>query len=288
MSNGSVRGLNLYSFYAILLPGVAFLLILVPLFPAQMKIDLLAALIPVAATGFILGQAIHTLAVIVQGVSNIDRTSTSHRELFNALIKDENLIFETQISDDLVQRFIKSVNQSFDSITIEDNIQTTRSPDQLEAPVVPWVTTAVPMLSADLDSSDSQIATVYTLVRGRIHMDGTGRSRVFQSTYAFCRSVFVGLPIVWIIYSVYAVSDAINLVSILTKILNLQSESALFYQPIIATVIDEPTVVVLIATVTILPLIFLFSEAMEQYKQYYVEYTMADFILITDESEKSS
>lgn len=287
MSSGSIRGLNLYSFYAILIPGIAFLLLLVPLFPAGIEVDILVALIPIAAAGFILGQAIHTLAVIVQSVSDIDQTSTSHRELFTALLQGEDLIFETNIPDELVERFIKSVNSSFQSDFTEPQDQTTNASEPLDAPEVPWVQTAFPVLDSSVNLSKSQVGTVYTLVRGKIHMDGNGRSRVFQSTYAFCRSVFVGLPIVWVIYVLYAVSNAIDLESIIVEVLNLQPDAPIFYQPIIATIIDEPTGVVLVASVTILPLVFLFSEAMEQYKQYYVEYTMSDFILITEESDES-
>lgn len=287
MSNGSIRGLNLYSFYAILLPGIAFLLLLVPLLPADIEFDILVALIPIAAAGFILGQAVHTLAVIVQSVSDIDRTSTSHRELFTALLQDEELIFETDIPDELVERFTKAVNASYRSELCGSPDQSKEAPPLSDTPEVPWVQMSIPMLSTDSDLNQSRVRTVYTLVRGRIHMDGNGRSRVFQSTYAFCRSVFVGLPIVWIIYVLYAVSNTINLGQMVTDVLGIQSDQSIFYQPIIATIVDEPTGVIFVASFTILPLMFLFSEAMEQYKQYYVEYTMADFILITESSEDS-
>ncbi|MFC7177888.1 hypothetical protein [Halosegnis marinus] len=287
-----MRGLNLYSFYAILIPGVAVVLGLVPLLPAGLEVNILTAVVPVAAAGFITGQAIHTLAVLLQSVTAVDELSTSHRELFIALLRDQKLLFDPNISEDLIGAFTNRVNSSMSGgletkvIHEADITNASLDPDLQEAPVVPWVVDSFqPIPAKPTDRKPDRMAAIYALVRGRIHIDGRGRSRVFQSTYAFCRSIFVALPVIWGVYVAYAISTTIGLQSIIGRVAGLDQASSLFYTPIVANKISEPSGVVLLTTVTVLPLLLLFYRATKQYKRYYVEYTMVDYVTITAEGD---
>jgi hypothetical protein len=258
MSNGSVRGLNLYSFYAILLPGIAFTIALVPLLPANSNINPLLAVIPLVAIGFVVGQGLHTLGVLIQSVAPRNEIATSHREFITGLLTDKSIQFKHNISDKICRRFVHCVNSSIDLPESEDSEK---------------------LLEDDFSSnSEEDIQFVYAVIRSQIHADGTGRSRVFQSTYAFCRSVMVMIPLLWLIYALYVVLDWFDIPSKLLFRFGSGSVSESLYTPIVDTVASEPGVIMIFTTIITAMGFLTFQSATKQYKSYYVEYTLADFI----------
>lgn len=257
MSNGTIRGLNLYSFYAILLPGIAFTIAIFPLLPAALDVDPLLAVIPLVAIGFVVGQGIHTIAVLAQSFTPKNEVTTSHREFLNGLLTDRSLPFEHDIPNSLRTQFVHVLNESYEVSDSDDT----------------------DVLDTDFSSnSQNDVSSIYPIIRSQIHANGTGRSRVFQSTYAFCRSVMITIPLLWGVYVLYAVLDWLNLPSQVLTQVGYSSVSQTLYTPIIETVQSEPPVIVIVATLIAALGIVTFQSATKQYKRYYVEYTLADYI----------
>lgn len=289
MSNNSVRGINLYSFYSILLPGIAFLIGVIPLLPTSTNINPLLAVIPLLAIGFISGQMLHTIGVIVQAAAPTFEVTTSHRELFKKLLTDNDSRYDWKLPNSLINKFIQTVNNSLELDTQFSNGDE-ELPDTIsEGSGDEGMNNLSNILSKDLDSNSSDVVSfIYTIVRSRIHTDGRGRSRVFQSTYAFSRSVLIMVPLLWVIYSVYALIDWFNLTTILIMRLNITSANNITYTPIIADIVGEPAAVAGIATGVALPAYYVFLISTKQYKRYYVEYTMADYIALISDQENEN
>ena len=92
------------------------------------------------------------------------------------------------------------------------------------------------------------------------------------------------MPFLWIIYSFYAIADWFNVsTTILSRIDVTQSGSSL-YTPIIANSVGEPAAIGAIATIVCTMGYVTFQHATKQYKQYYVEYIMADYIMMIEPS----
>jgi len=257
VSNRSVRGLNLYSFYAILLPGIAFTIAIVPLLPVTSNINPLLAVIPLVAIGFVVGQGLHTIAVLAQGFAPRNEVTTSHREFLTGLLTGKSLPFEHDVSEDLQKRFIRVLNASIISFEC-DNSDT--------------------LATNFASNSEDDISFVYPIIRSQIHADGKGRSRVFQSTYAFSRSIMVMIPLLWLLYVVYAVLDWGDIPSQVLDRVGYGPVSQSLYTPIIDTISLEPPVIVIFSTLITAVGFLTFQSATKQYKQYYVEYTLADYI----------
>ncbi|NLV13978.1 MULTISPECIES: hypothetical protein [Haloarcula] len=257
MNNRSVRGLNLYSFYAILLPGIAFTIAIVPLLPVTSNINPLLAVIPLVAIGFVVGQGLHTIAVLAQGFAPRNEITTSHREFLIGLLTGKTLPFDHNISEELQKSCIRVFNASIESFDWNDS-------DRLDT---------------DLSSnSEQEISFVYPIIRSQIHADGKGRSRVFQSTYAFSRSIMIMIPLLWLLYVIYAVLDWGDIPSQVLDRVGYGPVSQSLYTPIIDTISLDPPVIVISSTLLTAVGFLTFQSATKQYKQYYVEYTLADYI----------
>lgn len=76
-----VRGLDLCSFYAILLPGIACTIAIVPLLLATSNVNPRLAVIPLVATGFVVELGRHTIAVLAQMITT---SSIEFSEFVNA------------------------------------------------------------------------------------------------------------------------------------------------------------------------------------------------------------
>lgn len=257
MSSSSVQRLNLYNFFAVLLPGTSFVILLVPLLPEEIIVGPVSAAIPLIAVGFVIGQALHTVGATVQSFRDDSIATTSHRELFARAVNDDSES-DTDIPNDLIEKFRHAVDQQHG----------VESPDS-DSDSYDWMT-------------DDGIKSMYGLVRSQIHADGRGRSRVFQSIYAFSRSILLMIPVVGFIYVLYASLATLD-VSLASQ-LNLESNGPI-YTPAVASTLNEPLVVLPVTFIVAALGWFIFTRTTEQYKRYYVEYTLADYVVITDEQD---
>lgn len=172
MLTEGTRRFDLYDFFSILIPGAAFLIGLLPLFPSQTPIFSTATIAILIVAGFVIGRSIHAAALWLERFNDV----TSHREQFANELVDAKFV-----SEDLVNRFYKHCLDSFDEISLPED-------------------------RTDLSQSDhcDNLETLYGLVRSYIHMDARGRSRTFQAVLDFYRSIWVASAVLSVIYVAFA------------------------------------------------------------------------------------
>lgn len=257
--------LNLYNFFSVLLPGTTFVLGIIPFLPSGTKIDPLIGIVPLLAGGFVFGQAIHSLAVVWQ--SRTPRRT--HREQFQELLLGEVIQKYKDIDDvdptlqiigqSLLKTFYRSCNERFDGIELEDFQDRSQNPER-------------------------EIEDLYTLVRGVIHFDGRGRSRTFQAIYAFCRSMWVLSMILWIVYYSYCIIRFFNIPSIIANHLGNSPDGTIIYTPLLTEYVPSPEIVFILSTALFLSSHKMFRGATDEYKEYFTEYIISDFLLIDKEN----
>jgi len=231
-----------------------------------MEINPVIGAVPLLVGGFVFGQAIHSLAVIWQS----NTPSRTHREQFQELLKGEPLekyesVEDSKASEDIVGKtllrdFYQSCDDRFDELQLE------RFENRSE-------------------NSEKELEDLYTLVRGVIHFDGRGRSRTFQAIYAFCRSVWVLSIILWAIYYLYVVIRFFDVSSVIATHLASSGSNTSMYTPLITDYISNPEIVFLLSTGLFLSSHKMFRNSTDEYKEYFTEYMISDFVLIEDSHE---
>lgn len=256
--------LNLYNFFSVLLPGTTFVLAIVPFFPSGLKIDPLVGFVPLLAGGFVFGQAIHSLAVIWQSQT----PNRTHREQFQELLLGESISKYEDVDE--VKPLLDLVGHTILKRFYE------RSDDRFEG-------VDLKKFQNRDENAEDELKDLYTLVRGVVHFDGRGRSRTFQAIYAFCRSMWVLSIILWGIYYVYALIRFLNAPSIVASHLSNGSGNTFMYTPLLTEYIPSPEIVFILSTVFFLSSHKMFRRATDEYKKYFTEYMISDFLLIDEE-----
>lgn len=233
MKRNVVRLFDLYSFFSVFLPGFAFLLGIVPLLPRGVPTGAVSALVPLLVLGFVVGQAIHSLAVWAEEAFGHER----HRVRFGEELEGRTNRFD----ETLVQEFYSCYSDS-----------------SFEVPLV--------SLDEDEDTEESfDYSTIYALVQSYVHATEAGRSRVFQAIYALCRSLWFGsfllLFLYWFVASYAVIVNAEPRMLLLTA-------GHLFET-------------LLLFTVGCGFAIFVFKYAADQYQEHFVQYLLADFIVLS-------
>lgn len=260
--------LNLYNFFSVLLPGTTFVIGIVPFLPSKTEIDPLVGVVPFLVGGFVLGQAVHSFAVIWQS-----RTpKRTHREQFQELLKGEaiekyegvdgNEATEQIVTENLLEKFYDLCKKRFDGVNLKKF-------EERES------------------STEEDLEDLYTLVRGVIHFDGRGRSRTFQAIYAFCRSMWVLSMVLWLIYYTYIGIRIFNLPSFIASHLSSSADGVIIYTPLLTEYIPSPEIVFIISTAIFLSSHKMFRSATDEYKKYFTEYVISDFLLISEENSST-
>lgn len=232
MRRNVVRLFSLYNFFSVFLPGFVFLLGIVPLLPVEVPIDAMTALVPLLALGFVVGQAIHSLAVRAEETFGHE----GHRTLFVEELSGESSRFD----DGLVRKFRSCYhNSNFDvPSSVEEDEKTDQSTDRMP---------------------------IYVLVQSYVHTGELGRSRTFQAVYAFCRSLWFEsffLTFLYWSFSIYAVVAGVSYHSLLS------TSGSLLETLLLSTAICGFCV-------------FVFKYAADQYREYFVQYLLADFVVLS-------
>lgn len=181
MNRNVVRLFSLYNFFSVFLPGFVFLLGITPLLPAGVPTNAVTTLIPFLALGFVVGQAIHSLAVRAERAFGHER----HRTRFT----DELAGRTNRLDDGLVQEFRTCYSASTFQLPLD-------VPDD------------------DGEAADSSLdnSAIYALVQSHIHTEEAGRSRTFQAIYAFCRSLwFESFFLMFFYWSFVAVAAVVDI-----------------------------------------------------------------------------
>lgn len=131
----------------------------------------------------------------------------------------------------------------------------------------------------DLDRDDHRygINTMYGMVRSYIHMDARGRSRTFQAVLDFYRSVMVTSAFLATLYMVYAVLDGLQLLN----------QETIGYTSYLGSLNIHPYILFFGAAGLFGISYWLFERIRSNYRSYFVQYMMSDFILLQSVDEVS-
>jgi len=122
------------------------------------------------------------------------------------------------------------------------------------------------------DGMDPEINQLYTLIRTTVHIDGRGRSRTFQAINDFFRTMLFVFTLSMMLYFIYIIGISFG-----------QS-----YGPLISTLGLSELTVSLIPVISFEALSILFIKIRPKYQRYYIQYLIADFIVLASSSSLQS
>ncbi|WP_222918928.1 hypothetical protein [Natrinema sp. SYSU A 869] len=137
----------------------------------------------------------------------------------------------------------------------------------------------------DVFDSDGEIKEqddqylIYMMTMSYLENIGSTRSRQFQATFSFCRSIWVILAwyaVVCVTISIGMIEKAVNLVYIIYPI-----DSSVSYTPMILNWTNSEGTFIIGLIMGILSLCFMEGE--RQYKYLFIKYLMVDFLTTTNE-----
>lgn len=177
MIQENTKQFDLYDFFSVLLPGIAFILGLFPFLPRDSDVFSPGLIIPLLVGGFVVGRAIHATSLWIEQRAG----AASHRAVFGDQLGDP-----TVVTSEVAESFYEACRDTFTEIDLPDS----RS-DALEDQLL--------------------VDNLYGLVRSYVHIDARGRSRTFQAVYDFYRSMWIISLILTGSYVCYAVGTAVGL-----------------------------------------------------------------------------
>lgn len=106
----TVRRINLYDFFSVLLPGLTFLFGIYPILPVSFTLTSLSAALSLLVIRFVIGRVIHTIATSLHQRMSDSRyfNITTHREDFTLEIQDSS-----HLPERLVSRFYRECRRTF-------------------------------------------------------------------------------------------------------------------------------------------------------------------------------
>lgn len=238
-----IRKFDLYDFFSVYLPGLAFIAAIAPFLPAGTNFGDSAAILVFLLGGFIVGRGIHSVAVKIE---DLFETIPTHRERFQ-----QEISLPEFLSQSTVDLFRSEYEEAFGSgwfDTGEDGDDEATSKE---------------------GGSNVVEEDVYSMVRSYVHIDGRGRSRSFQAIYAFHRGMWVVTVTVALIYYSYAWAVELNLLN-----------NVVGYMSVIGTLHPEPVFITLGSSALFFFGHYVFRGAREDYQQYYIQYLISDFLVL--------
>lgn len=251
-----------YDFFSVFIPGFAtvlgiFVLIPVPITDGNIWSNLALALLPTLVLAFVFGQALHSIADFLERHHekpllrlNVSPYSGGFRSEFAERI---NYSYEEDINDDAGDLGEQIVNERF-----------------REACSVLLSNELVNYGGEEMTADDWK--EIYPVVQSQIYASEAGRSRTFQSIYAFCRSMFTLSSLLSIAYLIYAVFRAGYFPSWIISLLGLETDP--LQGSLIAIYLWWTLPLSAIGVIT-------FGYAAISYKSYFVQYLISDFLTIT-------
>lgn len=244
------RRFDLYDFFSILIPGTTFLLGMLPFLPADADVFGFATIGILLILGFVAGRALHALGIYLEqrpsnrllGIELHRYLTRSHRDIF----KKEVAITE-DLDDSLVDGYYQEARRCFDDIDL---------PSSREELVE--------------EDADGVLDTLYAVTRAYIHADARGRSRTFQAILDFQRTMLVTSLILFAIYGTYAIFDAFG---------RLPTDSV-GYTPYIAQLDVSPVLIFFFSAIITISAYLTFERIRTNYRRYYVQYLLADFVVL--------
>lgn len=176
--------------------------------------------------------------------------ATSHRDTFvNEVLEPES------VTKGLANAFYKNAIETFPTLSLPDD----RS--NLERSEHWWV-----------------LEDLYGLVRSYIHMDARGRSRTFQAVFDFYRCMLTACFLLFAIYTMYTVA----------LFFEIAADGWIGYNSYIGTLDLAPGLVFFGAAFLFLGPFAAFRHVRSDYREYYVQYLMSDFVVLEGDSGETS
>lgn len=175
----TVKRFDLYDFFSVFLPGLAFFLGIYPFFPKQVGITGLGSALIVLTLGFVFGRILHT---VVTGLHDLcsDQLSVvnakTHRDVFCDEVRNPG-----SISNKLVDGFYREAWRAFGEIGLHYN-----------------------RAYQDTEEDNKLLNELYVCVRSYTHISSDGPSKKFQAIYAFHRSMWMVSFLLFVAYTTYA------------------------------------------------------------------------------------
>ncbi|GAB6861248.1 hypothetical protein ACFR97_14385 [Haloplanus litoreus] len=216
-----------YDFFSVFVPGLATVFGFYMIIPKEIDIPVVSAIIPTLVLSFVFGQALHSLSVLVENLIGKVGFAATHRDQFYSRLNQDS---------DTTAKKVEEICESH----IEDD-----------------------GIDGELDFSSDSNDAVYSFVQSYVYIHDIGRSRTFQSIFAFSRSMTVFLFGLIPLYLTHQYLREVGVVARDPKYLVFFPNFGDFAQ-------------------TVIPLAFMgglvFWYSAYKYKSYFVEYLITDFI----------
>ena len=176
MLREGTKQFDLYDFFSVLLPGIAFILGTFPFLPHNTEVFSPGLIIPLLVGGFVVGRAVHATSLWIEQRAG----AASHREVFRSQFRNP-----TVVTPELAESFYAACDETFTEMNLPD-------------------------ARGEVVEDQLLVDTLYALVRSYVHMDARGRSRTFQAVYDFYRSMWIISLILTGCYVFYAIGTALG------------------------------------------------------------------------------
>lgn len=254
MLNEGTRRFDLYDFFSVLIPGGAFVIGLTPFAPKTLPVTSTGGILMLIVASFVAGRGLHAIGLLIERPFDEDSEvdikgivgvvggsiATSHREYFVS-----EVIEPDDLSEGLVEEFYSRTLEHFPELSFPDDRSNLNHEDHAD----------------DLE-------TLYSLVRSFIHLDSRGRSRTFQAVLDFQRTTMVTAFMLYVPYGLYG----------LVKIFAQVPGDLVGYQSYIGSLDLTGWLVFYGATFLLIAADMTFLEIRSNYRYYFIQYLMADFI----------
>lgn len=175
--------------------------------------------------------------------------ATTHRGRFRSEITNPN-----ELDADFVEQFYNACTDEFEEADLPD----------------------IGELQGQDEKHEEKLNSLYVLVRSAVHMDARGRSRTFQAVYDFYGSLWVVSALVGAIYITYSIVLWQDLLSV----------EDVGYQPYIAVLDVDFLLIFIVSAIAAYGLYKIARTMRAPYQKYFVQYLMADFILLHESGEE--
>lgn len=241
MPQAGISRFDLYDFFSVFLPGATLLTGLSPLLPVGTNFTAgLAGLLIVL--GYVTGRAVHGVAIASDDLWD----QRGHRKMFVDQMSEPELL-----SGVVVERFLEASRTMYDGLDLHGSQEGSVDTEKLES--------------------------LYTLVRSYIHIDSRGRSRTFQATYSFYRSMSTVVVVLFVVYYLYGVSRLLGV----TRELGID-------ETYIGSSELPPLIVSTFPVYLGVVLFEIFYRSKRRHQRYYVQYLVSDFLTLHETREADS
>lgn len=212
---------------------------LLPLLPTSVKLDPYGLALMILILGYVVGRGVHSAAESADNFFN----NPNHRDVFISALGNPQ---DNPPVGKLLNKFYRTMSRD---LSIEDipKQRTEATPDLL--------------------------GMMYVQARSVVHMDGRGRAKTFQATFAFYRSihfVMISLATIYVFYSFVHYYDAVPQGIGFTTYLG-----ALHMSPSMLAGLSE-----LLAGISL----FTFHDAKSDHRQYYIQYLIQEYLILKRDS----